>query len=169
MCSSYLLPSLAVATAPGTLMSLLASAWLIIRNQKELKGQGSAGAVEVRNPFHLRPALALAALVMGLALVSRAVLAQFGEAELALVLAISGLADVDSSIITLGGLPAGTLDPRMAGLVLTVPVLANSLFKASIVIAGAGEVKAGVKASAAVILSVLACIPVLAWMAFAAQ
>jgi hypothetical protein len=49
-----------------------------------------------------------------------------------MVLAISGTVDVDSAIITMGGLPPGTLAAGAAGAVLAVPVTLNTLFKAGI-------------------------------------
>lgn len=61
-----------------------------------------------------------------------------GAMGLALGLAISGTVDVDSAIITLGNLPAGTLSPRTAALVLAVPVVLNTAFKAVIAIGVGG-------------------------------
>jgi uncharacterized membrane protein (DUF4010 family) len=86
--------------------------------------------LEVRNPAALRPALMLVGLVMALTVVARWVLEQYGDRELALVLAISGTVDVDSAVITIGSLPAGAISPHTAALVLLAPVTLNSLFKA---------------------------------------
>jgi uncharacterized membrane protein (DUF4010 family) len=49
------------------------------------------------------------------------------------------MADADSAVITMGGLPAGALDARTAGLVLTAPVMLNTLVKAGITVAVAGQ------------------------------
>ena len=49
---------------------------------------------------------------------------------MAIVLAISGSVDVDSAIITRGSLPKGTLAPQVAGLVIGLPIILNSLVKA---------------------------------------
>jgi uncharacterized membrane protein (DUF4010 family) len=75
---------------------------------------------------------------MVLTVASLWVLQNFGDRGLALVLAISGTVDVDSAIITMGGLAGQTLDPRTAGLVLAVPVALNTLFKAGVVASVAG-------------------------------
>mgnify|MGYP001760684287 FL=1 len=92
----------------------------------------------VRNPFDIGPALMLAGLVMVLTVASLWVLNTFGERGLAVVLAISGSVDVDSAIITMGGLAGQSLDARTAGLVLAVPVALNTLFKAGLSISLAG-------------------------------
>src|SRR3546814_4423769 len=55
------------------------------------------------------------------------ILDHFGDRELALVLAVSGTVDVDSTIITMGNLPAGTLPPVSAALVLAISVMLNTL------------------------------------------
>ncbi len=132
----FALPMLARLAAPGLLVSLLATGWFLLRS----RGAGAAadGSPTVRNPFDLGPALVLMGLVMVLTLLARYVLDRFGDAGLATVLAISGMVDVDSAIITMGSLPPGTLDPKIAGLVLMPPVLLNTLFKAGATMSIAG-------------------------------
>jgi uncharacterized membrane protein (DUF4010 family) len=66
------------------------------------------------------------------------VLHRFGDAGLATVLALSGMVDVDSAIITMGGLPRGTLDGQTAGLTLAAPIMLNTLVKAGTAISLAG-------------------------------
>jgi uncharacterized membrane protein (DUF4010 family) len=70
------------------------------------------------------------------------VLMHYGDAGLATVLALSGMLDVDSAIITMGNLPRGTVDPRLAALILMPPVLLNTLIKAGAAIGLAGWKKA---------------------------
>lgn len=123
-------------TLPGLATSLIA-AWLIGRGRGSDVSKGEE-ALALRNPFALGPALILAALVMVLSLVARWVLAEYGDAGLAVVLAISGMLDVDSAIITMGNLPPGAIDHRIAALVLMPPVLLNTLVKAGTAIALAG-------------------------------
>ncbi|MBB5686662.1 MgtC/SapB family protein [Sphingobium boeckii] len=132
----FALPTLAVVVMPAALVSTLATFWYL-RAAARLPAQG-VQEVSVRNPFDIGPALGLMALVMVVSLVSRWVLHRFGDAGLATVLAISGTFDVDSAIITMSGLPSGTLDARMAGLVLAAPVMLNTLFKAAVAISLAG-------------------------------
>ncbi|GAA0318206.1 MgtC/SapB family protein [Sphingomonas oligophenolica] len=132
----FAFPALAMLVVPAALMSALATLWhLRIAMRRPVQ---PAEEVAVRNPFDILPALGLMALVMVLSLVSRWVLHRFGDAGLATVLALSGMVDVDSAIITMGGLPSGTLDARTAGLVLAAPIMLNTLFKAGAAISLAG-------------------------------
>lgn len=136
----FALAGFAVLALPAMLTSLLAC-WLILRGRASQQGSESA-AISVRNPFDLKPALLLMALTMALTLLARWVLEQYGDAGLAVVLAISGTVDVDSAIITMGNLPAGTLTPRLAALVLALPVTLNTLFKTAALLGLAGWQKA---------------------------
>ena len=123
------LTELAQIVAPGMAVSLALTLWYLRRSAQEKREKGGH-EVEMRNPFDIGPALLLTALVMALTVAAQWVLQHYGDRELAIVLALSGALDVDSAIITLGNLPAGTLAPRTAGLVLAVPVVLNTLFKA---------------------------------------
>lgn len=123
----------------GMVVSFAAAAWYLHRSS-EGGGQGDAAeaAAKVRNPFDIGPALLLTVLVMALTVAARWVLAEFGDRGLAVVLAISGSIDVDSAIITMGGLPEGALAPEVAGAVLAVPIVLNTLFKAGITLSVGG-------------------------------
>ena len=136
----FALTGFATLALPAMLTSLL-GCWLILRGQAADDG-GTESAITVRNPFNLRPALLLMALTMALTLAARWVLERYGDAGLAVVLAISGTADVDSAIITMGNLPPGTLSPRIAALILALPVTLNTLFKTAALLGLAGWQKA---------------------------
>ncbi len=142
----FALPGFATFAAPGMLTSLVAC-WLILRR----RGAGAVAyqdAMTLRNPFDLGPALLLMVLTMALTVAARWVLQRYGDSGLATVLAISGSVDVDSAIITMGNLPPGTLTPRVAALVLALPVTLNTLFKTATLISIAGWSKAWQGASA---------------------
>ncbi|MCB2048345.1 MAG: DUF4010 domain-containing protein [Novosphingobium sp.] len=124
----FALRQFALITVPPMLVSLLFTA-VQLRSARQAPKVEQA-EVEVRNPAALRPALMLVALVMALTVVARWVLEQYGDRELALVLAISGTVDVDSAVITIGSLPSTAISPHTAALVLLAPVALNSLFKA---------------------------------------
>ena len=144
--AGYALPGFATFAAPAMLISLLAC-WLLLQR----RGSGGAAyddGVKLRNPFDLAPALLLMALTMALTLAARWVLERFGHSGLATVLAISGSVDVDSAIITMGNLPPGTLTPRVAALILALPVTLNTLFKTVTLLSLAGWRKAWPGASA---------------------
>jgi uncharacterized membrane protein (DUF4010 family) len=132
----FALPSLLLLLAPAALVSALATLWHL--RKAGAMPPSAPGEMPVRNPFDLGPAFMLMALVMVLSLASRWVLQRFGDAGLATVLALSGMVDVDSAIITMGGLPAASIDAQTAGLVLAAPVMLNSLVKAGAAISIAG-------------------------------
>ena len=130
------LPSLALALSPAAIVALVSSAWLL----RARAGTGAPGDGEVksRNPFELLPALGFAALVAVMALATRWAAVRFGDAGIAVLIAITGSLDVDAAIVTVGGLPQGAIDPWLAGLMLAIPVLLNTLFKAAIAVGAAG-------------------------------
>jgi uncharacterized membrane protein (DUF4010 family) len=136
----FALPTFALLAIPGLLVSLAATGIFLMR------ARSSAGPadqkVPIRNPFDIGPALLLTVMVMVMSVAARWVLDRYGDAGLAVVLAMTGTLDVDSAIITMGNLPQGTLVPHVAGLVLLPPVVLNTLFKAAAAISIAGWRKA---------------------------
>lgn len=156
----FALRGFAVLAVPGMVVSLAATG-LLLRRRKE--AEAGEGIVDVHNPFDLKPALLLMLLTMALTVAARWVLVRFGNAGLATVLAISGTVDVDSAVITMGNLPAGTLGPATAGLVLLAPVALNSLFKTATLIGLAGwrKGKGGALAMVASVVATCAAVPLL--------
>ena len=128
----FALPSFSLIALPGMVVSLAFAFWHFRQARAQGDNKGAGDLVRVRNPFDLGPALLLTALVMVTTVIARWVLSLYGNAGLAIVLAATGSVDVDSAIITMGNLAPGTLDARVAGLVLASPVLLNTLFKAGI-------------------------------------
>lgn len=151
--AGFALPTLAMLAVPGMAVSLIATALILTRRR-----DGVAIAdeeVAVRNPFDLGPALALMGLTMVLTVLARWILERYGDAGLATVLAISGVVDVDSAIITMGNLPPGTLAPHIAGLVLMPPFVLNTLFKTGTLLSIAGW-RRGWQGAAAMLASITA-------------
>ncbi len=134
--AQFALPTFALLAVPGLLASLAATAFFLLRKRKAPSQAGQL--IPVRNPFAIGPALLLMVLVMATTVLAHWVLARYGDAGLAVVLALTGTVDVDSAIITMGNLPPGTLAPKIAGLVLLPPVLLNTLFKAGVALSIAG-------------------------------
>ncbi len=134
--AGFALPTLALWATPGMLVSLIGTAWLIRRRHDGTHAGGAA--TTLRNPFAIKPALVLMVLVMVLSVVAHWVLERYGDAGLATVLALSGMVDVDSAIITMGHLPSGAIAPQMAALVLMPPILLNTLVKAGAALGMAG-------------------------------
>ncbi|WP_395329385.1 MgtC/SapB family protein [Novosphingobium sp. BL-8H] len=131
------LPTLARLIAPGLVVGIIAAAWYL-RRSRAAPVPNPGHELAMRNPFDIGPALMLAGLVMVLTVASLWVLRNFGERGLAVVLAVSGTVDVDSAIITMGGLAGQSLDARTAGVVLAIPVALNTLFKAGVTVSLAG-------------------------------
>jgi len=148
----FALASFAAYSMPAMLVSLAATA-LLLRRHRDDRASGEA-LVELKNPFDLTPALLLMLLTMALTVTARWVLQRYGDAGLATVLAISGSIDVDSAVITMGGLPPGTLTPQMAGLILCAPVVLNTLFKSATLLSLAG--RKGLPAALAMLASIAA-------------
>jgi uncharacterized membrane protein (DUF4010 family) len=130
----FAFPRLAIIMVPATLVALGFAALGV----RAARTAPLAQAPESRNPFALLPALGFALLVAVLALVVRWAELRFGNAGIVTVLAITGSMDVDAAIATMRGLAPGTLEPAVAGMILSLPVLLNTLFKAGIVLVTAG-------------------------------
>ena len=128
------LPSLAMVLVPALAVQLALAAWRV----RQAGQSGSAGDMNLGNPLDFGPAFGLSALLAGLALLSRFLLDRYGGVGVGVLLTLTGLADVDAAIITLSQLPAGAVAPHAAGLILALPVLANSLWKAGITVVLAG-------------------------------
>lgn len=125
----HALPTLALAMAPATVVAGVL-AFLAWRRQRA----EPAPPVRLGNPFDFGPALLLAAMVAILSFIARWALEQFGNRGLAVVLGLTGLMDVDAAVLTLTGLPHAALDDATAGIVLAVPVLANTAIKGIITV-----------------------------------
>jgi uncharacterized membrane protein (DUF4010 family) len=133
--AGFVVPTLAWIVVPGGLAALAASAFVMRHNRH---APSRAAPMTSANPFDILPALGFAALIAGASLFARWAEARFGEAGLGIIIALTGTFDVDAATVTLGALPAGSLDPVTAGAVLGIPVLLNTAFKAAICIALAG-------------------------------
>lgn len=133
------LPGVVVIVGPAALVAAGFAFWLVRSSRAETAGFG----VESGNPFELLPALGFALVVAILAVAVRWAELRFGGAGVATLIALSGAFDVDAAIVTMGGLPVGTINPAVAGVVLAVPILINTLFKAGVAIVTAGWRKGG--------------------------
>lgn len=148
----FALGPLLVVAGPAAAVSAGWAAWGLWRRKAS---QGADEGTKLRNPFDLAPALVLAGIVMIVSLAARWALGAFGDAGLVTVLGISGLVDVDAAIITMSGLPPGTLTPRTAGYILAAPLLANTCVKAGLAFAIARG-RAGRHAAAPLIATLIA-------------
>jgi uncharacterized membrane protein (DUF4010 family) len=157
----FALVPLALAMVPAGLVSGTL-AWVAVRRTPAV---ASEQELKLGNPLEFGPALALAAFVALLAVASRWTQQQFGDAGIGALLLLTGFADVDAAVITLAGLPEGTLSPARAGLLLGLPVVANMVLKAGLALVIAGG-RAGWRAAWPLLASVLAAAAGMALLAF---
>lgn len=150
MLAPFASASLALAMMPALLVSLVLALRALRRD-----GAVAGEAVKLGNPLDFGPALLLAGLVAILSVVARWAQAHFGHQGIAVLLGITGMMDVDAAVLTLAGLPAGAIDGWTAGIVLSVPILANTLIKGVIALTIAGGRK-GLRASAPLFAAVIA-------------
>ncbi|MGF7204087.1 uncharacterized membrane protein (DUF4010 family) [Sphingobium olei] len=144
--------SLAVAMIPAFLVGSLTTLLAVRSGRKSPEG----AEIALGNPLDFRPALILAGLVGLMTVVARWALARFGDEGVVVALGLTGLMDVDAAVLTLSNMPKGLVDPQTAGLVLAVPVLANTAFKAVLAFALAGVRGRGWQAAGPLVASVIA-------------
>ncbi|GGE05534.1 hypothetical protein GCM10011529_09900 [Polymorphobacter glacialis] len=156
----FALPRLAIIIAPAAIIALV---FVALRWRSARDAPPATNVAVARNPFALLPALGFAVFVAILALIVRWAEIRYGNAGIALTLAITGSMDVDAAIVTMRGLPANSLDPAIAGMILALPVLLNTLVKAGITIVTAGP-KLGWPAALPLLASA-ATMPVAAFLA----
>jgi uncharacterized membrane protein (DUF4010 family) len=141
---------LAIILGPAVLL-LIGGTWWSLRGETAREGQ----AVALGNPLELGAALALAAFVAVSSIASHWALAAYGDAGVAGVLAIIGLADVDAAVIAFAAMAPGAITPRMAGVVLAMPVLLNMVLKTGLVL-GASRSRAHFAAAAPLAIAAVA-------------
>lgn len=105
----------------------LAAGWWLYR-----KAPKTAGPAPPGNPIAILPALGFLAFVAAAAVAARWAEGRFGEQGLAVLLLITGSMDVDTAIITLGGLHPDAIAAELAALALAGTVLVNMAVKLGI-------------------------------------
>ena len=145
----FALIGFARVVGPAALVALLL-AWLLARRA----AVAPAGGAPTGNPFALLPALGFAVLVALVQLVVQWMQVRFGGSGVTITLALAGAMDVDAAIVALRGLPRGSITPGLAGTILALPVLLNTLLKLGVVLVTAG--RAGWRAGLSLALAALA-------------
>jgi len=125
----------AAGIGPAILFSLLYALYIV---RKAAHRDAGAGVNPQRNPFDFWPAVAFAALIAVLIVLARWTLDQFGSHGATVIIGITGLYDVDAAVIATANLPPGTVANNHIGMLLSLPILANSLVKAIMVLALGG-------------------------------
>ena len=130
----FALPGFARVVAPAAALALLL-AWLLARRA----AAAPAGKAPASNPFGLLPALGFALLVALVQLVVVWMQQRYGGSGVAVTLALAGAMDVDAAIVALRSVPRSSIDAGLAGVILALPVLLNTLLKAGVTVAMAGR------------------------------
>jgi uncharacterized membrane protein (DUF4010 family) len=116
----------ALLILPALVVAWIAGFWLY-REAPKADAPSSPG-----NPIALVPALGFLAFVAVAAVAARWAEGRFGEQGLAVLLLITGSMDVDTAIITLGGLDPELIRSSLAAIALAGTVLANMVVKIGI-------------------------------------
>jgi uncharacterized membrane protein (DUF4010 family) len=138
----------AIILAPAVIVAWAAGYWLY-RNAPKTDAPNAPG-----NPIALLPALGFVAFVAAAAVGARWAAGRFGEQGIAVLLLIIGSTDVDTAIVTLGGLPAGAISPLLAAMAVAGTIVANMAVKIGITLVYAR--KSGIPAVIAMGASVAA-------------
>ena len=104
------------------------------------------------NPIAILPALGFVLFVAFAAVAAKWAAGRFGEQGIALLLLIVGSTDVDTAIITLGGLPPSAISPLLAAIAIAGTIIVNMAVKIGITFTYAG--RRGLPAATAMALSV---------------
>ena len=156
--STRALPHFAALMAPPFIVSAAASWWLYRHAPRD-----DESAVP-GNPIAILPALAFLAFVAVAAVAARWAQGRFGEAGLAVLLLLVGSTDVDTAIITLGGLDPAAINSSLAALALAGTVFVNMAVKLGITLAYArSKGKSAALALAASMVALIGSI-VVAWL-----
>jgi uncharacterized membrane protein (DUF4010 family) len=118
-----------ILIVPALLAAAVAGYWLY------RKAPSQGGPAPPGNPIAILPALGFLAFVATAAVAARWAEGRFGEGGLAGLLLITGSMDVDTAVITLGGLGPQAIGPALAALALAGTVLANMTVKVGITLA----------------------------------
>jgi len=119
----------ALLVAPAFLVSAAAGWWLYRKAPK------CAAPTPPGNPIAIVPALGFLAFVAIAAVAARWAAGRFGEQGLAGLLLIVGSTDVDTAIITLGGLDPKAISASLAALALAGTTLVNMAVKLGLTLA----------------------------------
>lgn len=116
----------AIILAPAVIVAWAAGYWLY-RTAPRHDAPDAPG-----NPIALLPALGFVVFVALAAVGARWAAGRFGEQGIALLLLIIGSTDVDTAIITLGGLPAEAIFPLLAAMAIAGTIIVNMAVKIGI-------------------------------------
>src|SRR5690349_5007845 len=155
--STRVLLNFAIILLPATIAAWGAGLWLYRRAPK-CDAPSSPG-----NPIALLPAFGFVAFVAFAAVAAKWAAGRFGEQGIAVLLLIVGSTDIDTAIITLGGLSPEAISSLLAAIAIAGTIIVNMAVKIGITLVYAG--RRGIPAAIAMASStvVLAVTIALAW------
>lgn len=109
----------AIVTLPAIIVGV-AAGWWLYRKSPRSDSPSAPG-----NPIALVPALGFVAFVAAMAVAVAWAEGRFGQQGIALLLLISGSANVDVAIVTTGGLPPQAISAELAAIALAGTIVAN--------------------------------------------
>ena len=109
------------------------------------RAQGGGIAVS-RNPFDFWPAVGFAIMVAVIIIAARWTIDRYGAEGMTVLVGLTGLYDVDAAIIMTTTLPQDSFPISQLGIILSLPILVNTILKSVLVVALAG-VRRGVVAA----------------------
>jgi uncharacterized membrane protein (DUF4010 family) len=147
----------AIIIIPATIVAWAAGIWLY-RTAPQCDAPTPPG-----NPIALLPAFGFVLFVALAAVAARWAAGRFGEQGIAVLLLLVGSTDVDTAIITLGGLSPAAISPLLAAMAIGGTIIVNMAVKIGITLVYAG--RRGLSAAVAMTASVvvLAIMIGLAW------
>ncbi len=146
--STRVLLPLAIILVPAILVAWGAGFWLY-RKAPKCDAPTPPG-----NPIALLPAFGFVLFVAVAAVAARWAQGRFGEHGIAVLLLTVGSTDIDTAIITLGGLPPAAITPLLAAIAIAGTIIVNMVVKIGITLVYAG--RRGIPAVIAMIASVAA-------------
>ena len=141
----------ALITLPAILVGAAAGWWLYRKSPRSDAPTASG------NPIALLPALGFVVFVAAMAVAVTWAEGRFGQQGIALLLLISGSANVDVAIVTASGLPPRAIGAELAAIALAATIVANMTVKIGVTIAYArtnGRAAALALIASTVVLSV---------------
>jgi len=156
--STRVLLPFAILLLPPAIIAWVAGFWLY-RKAPKCDAPSPPG-----NPIALIPAFGFVLFVAIAAVAAKWAAGRFGEHGIAVLLLIVGSTDIDTAIITLGGLPATAISSLLAAMAIAGTIIVNMAVKMGITLAYAG--RRGLPAVGAMATSIVALAVMigLAWL-----
>ena len=155
--ATRLLLAFAIIILPALIIAWAAGFWLYRRAPK------CDAPTPPGNPIAILPALGFVAFVAFAAVAAKWAAGRFGEQGIAVLLLIVGSTDVDTAIITLGGLHPAAISPVLAAMAIAGTIIVNMAVKMGIALVYAGRRSLPAVAAMATSVAALAVMIGIAW------